>query len=51
MNIEQLIKKLCDADNRHKMAGKVYIHQVNNWYKKINPSLVSKRQPVIREKR
>lgn len=49
MNIEQLIQQLCDADNRHKMAGKVYIHQVNKWYK-TNLSLVSKRQPVIRAK-
>ena len=50
MTIEKLIEQLCNADNRHKMAGKIYIHQVNNWYKKINLSLASKRLQVAQAK-
>ena len=34
MNIKKLIKQLCNADNRHKHADKIYVHQIDNWYKK-----------------
>lgn len=30
--LERLIAKLCDADNRHKSADKVLVHNLNDWY-------------------